>query len=426
MRSLFILLLAIFCLLRISASDRVDSLNKVLTLYKNEGDIHATISTLTELGLSHQRNQKFKEALLHFKQAHQLSLRHGPKEEEVTLKVKLGTTLSWMDEYDESLRYHLQALTLKDLLSPKEVASLLVQISQTYRFKGDYANAAKHQYQGLAISESIQDSMGIVLGHFMLSSIYNYSGQDEKAYEESYKAYDAYQLYFPDEVSEYLHLIIHGVASVESKQEDLTKYEYFTRRSMEVALELDHGYTIASSHGAMGSMHLTMGVFDSAAYYFSKAVTYFEEAGIKQDQGLYQEHLGAAYRQLGEIPKSMESLNKALVIAKEIDATDLEKRVYEELYFNYEALGNYEQANTYMKKYISLKDSILSEANQKKVDELREQYEIQKRETEIEELKAENQKRINRLYLLALIFGVAFFVVIFWLLYVRYKSKARG
>ncbi|MEM7510507.1 MAG: ATP-binding protein [Bacteroidota bacterium] len=406
--------------------DDVDSLTNVLTIQQKEGDTRASIQTLKQLGDIHQRKSEFHQAFEYFQQALQLSLDNGYKKEEALLKIEIGETLSWMDQYKESLRYHFLALEDSKYLSPKKEANLLTQISQTYRFMGEYAKAAEHQYRGLAISESIKDSMGIVLGHFILSTIYHYSHQDEKSYEEAYLAYEAYQTFYPDEVDEYLHVILHGLAAVEGRMENMEKYEYFTRKTMEVALELGDGYTIASSNGSMGSMHFTKETYDSAAIYFQKAVAYFKEHGIRHDQGIYQEHLGSTYRKMNKTSESMEVLGEALQVAYSINSPDLEKRVYEELAGNYETLGKYEMANNYMKKFMVLKDSLEGEANQKRISILRDQYEIQKKEKEIEIIKSEGQARLNRLYLTAMIIGLMAFLVILWLLYSRYNEKAKG
>ena len=426
MRSLTILLIALISSFSALAINEVDSLRNALTKQQEQGDALASIQTLKSLGNVHQRKTDFHQAFEYFQQALQLSLENGFKEEEVLVKIEIGETLSWMDQYKESLRYHFQALEDKKYLSPKKEANLLTQISQTYRFMGEYAKAAEHQYRGLAISESIKDSMGIVLGHFILSTIYHYSHQDQKSHEEAHEAYEAYQTFYGDEVTEYLHVILHGLAAVEGRMENMDKYEYFTRKTMEVALELGDGYTVASSHGSMGSMHFTKEAYDSAAIYFQQAVDYFKEQGIRHDLGIYQEHLGSTYRKMNRTAESMEVLGEALQVAYSINSPDLEKRVYEELSGNYEAMGKYEMANSYMKKFITLKDSLEGEANQKRLNILRDQYEIQKREKEIEIIKSEGQASLNRLYLTTMIIGLLAFLIILWLLYSRYKEKAKG
>ncbi|MEM8901267.1 MAG: tetratricopeptide repeat protein, partial [Bacteroidota bacterium] len=426
MRSLIILLISLVSLTPSLALDSIDSLNQVLSIHQKKGDILASIQTLTELGNTSQKRSEFHQAFEYFQQALALSLENGYKEEEVLVKIEIGETLSWMDQYKESLRYHHQALKDKKYLSLRKEANLLTQISQTYRFMGEYAKAAEHQYKGLAISESIQDSMGIVLGHFILSTIYHYSHQNEKSYEEAYEAFEAYQTFYADEVTEYLHVILHGLAAVEGRKENMDKYEYFTRKTMEVALELGDGYTIASSHGSMGSMHFTKETYDSAAFYFQQAVAYFKEHGIRHDQGIYQEHLVSTYRKMNKTKESMEVLDEALQVAYNINSLDLEKRVYEELSGNYEALGRHEKANNYMKKFMVLKDSLEGETNQKRISTLRDQYEIQKREKEIEIIKSEGQSRLNQVYLSTLIIGFTAFLIILWLLYSRYDEKVKG
>lgn len=406
------------------AIDKIDSLSQVLTIQEKEGDELGTIMTLKKLGEAYHNNGQYREAFKQYQRGLEQSLQTGPKEEEVRLKIKMAIELFWIDEYRDALQYYSQALEDKEWLTPKEVANLQSNIAENYMFWGDYAKAATHQYEGLIISESINDSSGIAHGHLILSSIFSYSDQLEKAIEEGQKAYESHKMYYPDVKDSRLYNILASLGDVHHKLGNLKEAEGFFKQSLSLAEEINNGYGVAFSNGLLGEIAYSKGEYDSSEVYLLKAISYFQEKGLRNEQANYQDQLGETYIQQKKLGKAISVLNEALAAAKNIESTDIEKDVYEKLAISYAEKGEYQSSNRYLQKFMALKDSIVGEANQKEVTALREQYEIQKREKEIEMLKNEGEQRQNKLYLFGILIGLGFFLVILWLLLSRYREKA--
>ncbi|MEM7510508.1 MAG: tetratricopeptide repeat protein [Bacteroidota bacterium] len=432
MRSFLIILTTFFLIHPVFGADKIDSLHQELEIHKENEDLSEAIQTLRSLGEATFEIDEFNESLDYYQQALRLSIGHSPKEEETKLLIETATALFWVDKNEESLRYYFRALENKAYLSEKREAILYSYIGQNYKFLGNYPDALAYYYKSLLGYESLNDSLNITMTYLAISEILASNDQLDKALEEGLKSYETFNTYFkteeelaPDKKLA-LQFILFALGDIEYQRENLEKAESYAVESLALAKELEDDYSEAFSNGLLGKLAHENGEYYSAEHYFQKALEYLIDKSQISAQARYQRYLGMTYLKQNRFEESITILYQALAAAKSSMAKDVEKDIYESLSISYSEIGDYSKSNEFLKKFMILKDSVVGEANQQQINELREKYEIQKREAEIETIKAESQERLNRLYVLAIIIGLVFFLIIFWLLYSGYKAKAEG
>ncbi|MDA9563494.1 tetratricopeptide repeat protein, partial [Flavobacteriales bacterium] len=128
-----------------------------------------------------------------------------------------------------------------------------------------------------------------------------------------------------------------------------------------------------------------------AINYFTKSLTICEEIGDKKDMATSFIGIGFIYQNQGNYAKAKNYSLRALSIAQEIGAAIETRDASMSLSTAYNKLGNYKESLAMYELYITMRDSINSEENQKAVirQELKYNYEKQADSLAIEQSKKE-------------------------------------
>ncbi|MBA4053563.1 MAG: adenylate/guanylate cyclase domain-containing protein, partial [Marivirga sp.] len=136
--------------------------------------------------------------------------------------------------------------------------------------------------------------------------------------------------------------------------------------------------------------------------------------------------IGETQKKKGNHKLSISSYREAEKIAKEISARNELKLAYDGLAQGYSRMGDYKNAFTYERLFSSIKDTLYNTANDKKVQQLQFNFDIEKKEAEIDlltkdqALKAATIQRQKILNYAAVITGVLLIMVLLGF-YNRYR-----
>ncbi len=206
---------------------------------------------------------------------------------------------------------------------------------------------------------------------------------------------------------------------------------------------------------------LTLTLYDSCLYYSNKALSLIDTTVKSEDLGLVYTNIGAAYGNQQKYPLAIEYTQKALALYLELNLPENTSIAYSNLaelflglkdynkallYSNlseeinranafgdnllnnfgikaniYGELGDSKNEILYLKKHAQLKDSLLEQNHAIQMEELKTQYETEKKEIEIVKLSADNkiqELRLNRFIIIIistivvvlLLIGLAFFL----------------
>ncbi|MEL6191096.1 MAG: ATP-binding protein [Bacteroidota bacterium] len=415
--------LSLLIYIQLLVGNDIDSLNNQLFILQDQGKELEAMETLIAIGEEYHETLEHRKAFNHFDRALQIALKNGLKEKEVQLKAKMGYELFWQDNYQDALNYMFQAEDEKDILDTENQSQLFSRIAEVFTNLGDYTQAASYQFEALKLSESVSDSLGIAYAHWSLSRVYWYSGQLDKAYEE---AHQAYLLFLSLERTNALYSTVAALGSIQIERGNLEEAEDLINQSLGVARRMEYAYGEAFSIGMMGEVFKAHGELDTAEYYILKAIGLFEEKGIRMEMAEFEKSLSEVYTSQGRYSKAIYNLKNSLKTALQIDASALQRDIYKMLAENYEKQGNTKIAYDFLNRHYVLKDSLINEENQKQLSNLKKQYEIEKKERELEFLQQETALGQNRLYTYGFGTGLILLLVIIWLLLTRYRSQSHG
>ena len=214
----------------------------------------------------------------------------------------------------------------------------------------------------------------------------------------------------------------------------------------------------------IGRTHLEMGELDSALFYLNKARVqsvelgneddqstalhflglvamkqelievaqhYFEEVLVKYDQHEQKGKMAEILARLAEVhylkgnyAEAASYCESGIPIVEALQLNEVRMDMYELKSSLLEKMGRYEEANQYLRRYLTLRDSFVNTQNTRKIAQMKANYELEKKESENQVLRLENERqkaqaRSNRY--LALIFA-ALSLLIATLLFFRYRT----
>jgi len=321
--------------------------------------------------------------------------------------------------YDKAARYYQQAD------STKQVAMTNINKAMCYTYTGEYEKAINLSLEALRGFEQENDLRGVSMCNNIIANVY----------------------------------------FSRNKLDEAIKY---TKRYLNIAIKIKDTTEMASAYNNLGAIYQYSLKFDSANVYFNKAIglarangnlvnvtnhlqnmasNYLELEQTEKARQAYKEALAAALEMkdttsigrinlnLGKLntriqnhDKAVKHISKALEIFKMLGNRDLTRKSLREMYHHYEAVGNYQKALKYYKVSDSLAEVMFNEESDRNIEELRTQYETEKKDRRIELQNAEIVQKdleIQRNYLLlsGLILLIIIASLFVYLRYLRIKQK---
>jgi adenylate cyclase len=180
----------------------------------------------------------------------------------------------------------------------------------------------------------------------------------------------------------------------------------------------------------LGRVYTKRNNFELAFNYYQQAYDLAQKLDAKKDMSESLIRMGQAYAQKGDINKSLNTLLKAREIAVELNNNEHLKEIYEGLGTAYSELSDFKNAFRYQNLLLGVKDSLFNIAAQKKLNTLLFNFEIDKKQSEIDlltkdqelkELALARQKMAKN----SLMAGLGLVFIILFILYRGYRTKVR-
>ncbi|WP_425389910.1 tetratricopeptide repeat-containing sensor histidine kinase [Ekhidna sp.] len=270
--------------------------------------------------------------------------------------LELGYTHYCLGNFDSALKSYQQSLDLFISLDSKSKPSEILNLIGTLQKKqGDFNLAKQYFDEGLDYAISKNDSLGI--GN-SLNNIGVLLFQQEK---------------FEESLSYYL-------------------------RSTQVKSSIGDTIGLSYNYDNLGMNYSKLKKYDSAQFYFDLASKYKLLIGDRVGYGIVKNNTGEMLLELGKLDEAENYFTEALLIAREVSFADFEKHVLSMISLVNEKRGDFQEALSYYKDHIQVKDSLFNERKSQQVAELETQYQTEKKEAEIQVQKAEIQQKNILLY----------------------------
>ena len=160
--------------------------------------------------------------------------------------------------------------------------------------------------------------------------------------------------------------------------------------------KINYNWGIGSSCLNIGSLHTTLGQYDTALYYLNRSLMLMEEAGDKENIAASHIHIGEALMLKGDIKRSEMEYLKGLEMADEIGHKKWEFEANKGLDVLMINMKNYRRAFEYLSAGEILKDSLFNEEKSKAIGKLEANHEYEMAEVERERIKNEELRIENK------------------------------
>ena len=401
----------------------LDSLQYALTKAAGAGDRQEQVGLYMAIGDWYNQQYEHQSAVNSYQEALSFE-RYLDYNTLFQIQSELGYSYYWLDQYAEALEYLMKARKLGaqvDNISQKEVASNLSRVANVYVNLGDFDQAQQFQLESLHTSEFIQDTLGIADAYRILSRIYWYNQQLDKALSSAQQALRYYQ---KDPSMKSIYTCLASMTSIYVQRGMADSAEIYANRSQALADTIGYPYGVAFSKGMLGEIYRLKQNYPLAIQYITESIQLFDSLEIKHEAADFSKSLGDLFALQGQYQRAIDTLQQTLIIAKAIHARVLEKEIYKNLGEYYQQLEKPQQAYQYIIRYAALNDSLGVLASKEKMSQLQAQHEIQKRDSQIELLQQQHKLSNNRLFLVALGTVLALLLIILWLLYGRYRTQS--
>jgi adenylate cyclase len=357
-------------------NEDIDSLKNVVETTTNDT---LRVNTLIALSSSHL-NIDLKEAINYGEEARDQAEKIGFKKGEAYAYKAIALGHFYQANYDEAVIQFQNSLTIFEAIQYKAgIANILSNLGATYFNAGEDTQAIDFYLRSLRISEEINDKLRIGTALNNIGGVYNNKEvTEDKALEYFLKALGIFkEIDYPI-----------GVATVSMNVGEIYKKEKLYNSAIEyfeTSLKIyEESVDATFPLTFLGEIYADRKEFDRAYEYHTKAVRIAESVDAKFE--LAQSLIGLAETQQkhGKIRESIASYQRAQKLAEEVSARKELQDVYESLSELYANLGEFRKAYEYESLFTGIKDSLYNNSNDRKIQQLQFNFDLEKKEAEID------------------------------------------
>jgi len=427
------LILALLFITTNVQSNNIDSLLQV----EQEFEVHDESSRLESLLLklfisrTYYINQEYSKSLEYALEAQKIEDEMENKEQKGRVFYRIANAYRWLNEYHKSLDYFdaaLKELKKRDEANREVICQSYGGKATVLRSLGKYEEAFENQLEALHYSELLKDQVGISTSLYQLGSLFFYQEQYDKALEYYKKA----QIQAIGPGSERMaYACVAALGTTYEHLDSLKKSQEYNMLSYEKAVDMGYKTGIAYSLSNIGSTYLSLGEYEKAYNFMNRSLTLKKELKDKFGEIGNLRSMADLFIKMGKSENAIMYLEEAHLIAKEIGSKPRQIEILNLFSQAYKNLGEHEKALSYIEDFIELKDSVLNEVTLEKMGDLKKNYELEQKESEILLLKKDNQllevaQEKDKIYsylwtVVALSFGVLMLLFIS-----RYKAQKKS
>lgn len=291
----------------------------------------------------------------------------------------LGSTYNQQGNYIEALKFHSRSLAIKKEIGNKQgMATSLNNIGYVYLLQVNTAKALDYFHQSLKIREEIGDKRGIAGSMINLGTMYYHQEEMEKSLNFYFKSIEILEDIDDQRRIAYAYINIGHILTAQRKPDEAI--EYFNK-CLKIYETIQYPMGVADVYNNLGGISLQLKDPTLALNQFEEAMKLYSQINSKKGIASSQNNRAKTYLQLKNYSKAIKMARKSLTIAEASDLNLEIRNASHTLYQSYEAQGNISKAYDMFQLYISTRDTILSEENQKQAIRQEFKYAYEKQAT---------------------------------------------
>ena len=355
-----------------------DSLNKELNQLI-EADYLAQIKVHSALAWEYRDNRP-DSALYHANIAFKLAVEHNETHFEIQALNYIGVAYRNLGNFTKAFEKYLEALRKAEDFGDKEQRGYsLINLGNLYLYQTNYDGAIKYFIQALDQAQSLANKR--MVAYCFLNLGRSYIGIEEFGQSE---------LYF--------------------------------KQAIDLRSEIGDEEGVIAAQIGLANVYRSQGQINKSLTFYLKLVDRIKDSDNSRALSQSYYNISKLYFILQDIENAELYAKKGLEIARKVSSRIDEKDLLNNLSRLSAYQGSYEEAYNYFSNYAELNQQLFSEENIRQIEQLKNQYEIEKKEQENAFLKQQdelNQLIINRqrvilvLSILGLIMAVVIAVIIY-------------
>lgn len=299
----------------------------------------------------------------------------------------------------------------------KGYARSLTVIGNSYWYEGVYELAQNYYLMAARQYESIGDNIGLGQTYNNIGEVYKKMGDYEKALEFLVLSADLKK----NDLSTRA-ITLYNIAELYIILNNLPTASQFIEESLSLAIKMDDRKVIGYDYNGLGIIERRLKKYPEALDYFGRAEKIWKEIGEMRLLIQTYQDMADTYRELKLFDRAEKYLTLAMEMSSLIKVPDLQVNNYLKLSKLDSAKGNYHEALYYLYRYTALKDSVYNLAKTEQIARLQMMFEMETRERENQQLKAEQEFRESQVKLQQqIIYTISIFLVLTgimaWFLY---------
>ncbi|KAA9034427.1 tetratricopeptide repeat protein [Ginsengibacter hankyongi] len=418
--SIFFIGLSACCM---AQKGKIDSLQNIISQGKNDT---SKVKNLLLLSTEYMSSSP-ADAIRYSDEAMKLAEKLGYSTGIAFAHKNIGMVYYNQTKYPETIEHWSQSYLLFDSIGDKvNEALLLNNIGSVYMNQGDDPKALEYYFKSLEIAEQTKDDHKIAIAMGNIGTIYsNNKFTYNKAIGYYLKALDLSKKLKDQNIMGGLMVNI-GETYMNRNEDDSALY-YFNQ-SLDAYSNTEN---IPYSLNDIGKIYTRKKNFTLASQYHTQALSFAKKFDLKLDIAQSYLGLGNTNYNKGDYANALVAYKNAQVVA---DSASLKRELrdaYKGLALAYAGLKNFNDAYKYQTLYTNIKDTLFNLDIAQKVNNLQTNFEIQKKQTQIDNLTKD--KALQKLDLQRQKFArntlavslVCVFIVVFVLLKLYRKVNRR-
>lgn len=290
----------------------------------------------------------------------------------------MGISLAIRGENEKALEMFLKSLDWSyEHDNSADIGTNLTYVGNIYLKIGNYPLGIKYHMDALKIFESVKDNDNITASYSVIGNIYSSINDFENAliyYEKG--------LALSKEISNQTRIGVlhHNLGTIYEKFDEFEKALFHFQESLVIKEKDNYQIGISTTLASIGNIHVKLKRFDEADKYLNRALELSKKTGSRDAECTTKIYLANRHIEGGNLMKSLDFAKDAYSLAKQLKDKTIIKNASEILYRVYKALGKKSEALEMYEYFISVRDTIESEENNREIISQQYQYDYEKKE----------------------------------------------
>ena len=381
------------------------------------------------MGLVALRKHEFDKALQYYQAALEIYEKIHDKATQAEILIYMGDIEYRDTKYSKAIEYYNQAIKVsREIGDLKDEGLALIDIGGIYSDEGSYPEAINFYLKGLRAAEKQNDSKGMSMALVNVATIYSAMGNYKLAVEYINKSLPITKGISDREVI-FSNMINVGV--VYGQMKDYKNCLAAFENGLVIADSMNDITFINACLGNIADVYYQMGEYDTSLAKYAVLLKQNEKLNDTSVIIIGKTGIGANLIKKGKIKDGINELLQALEITKRKQMKQNIFDVSVDLSNAYEQLRDASKALEYYKIAYVYRDSLNNDKIDKKIQQLDFDYELGKKETEIEllnknKLIEHSKNQQQRLIIWASLSGLGLLLIISILLYRNSQREKRN